>query len=656
MRGTAITVLVAVMWWAMAVGCARSHGDGFGLGARRPTPAEQAYIDEVYKEAETVEPTALSRERARRETDAPGLRERASVLGDRPAAVDNSALPWFPPIGDQGYQNSCVAWAAGYYYNTYTQAMDAGIDVSGGDPQHVCSPSFLYPLLNGGLDEGASLGYAMARLGVTGCSSLALKPYDQTDYTSWPSEAAWVEALQWRTTDPYQIPTDSPGRLEAVEQLLANGRLTVVLFDMFANLYYDYPRATLGIDSDVYYCPDGRLMGGHAVTLVGYDDGKAYLDHRDGSIHQGAFLAANSWGASWGVENSTGVDSKGYFWIAYDAFLEGNFGDNVLYTGDRDDYRPLAYALVGISHPARGYLGVDGGAGPPTEPQAVTAPVLRRFGGTELGIDDSERIAIDMTDLAGFMPDCRPANLFIRLRVAPEAASAGIIASAEFLVDLEADGSYEAAPVPNLPLVVAAGYSGEAFLPLFTDVNRDHWAYDDIEACFCAGVVGGYPNGSYQPGSPVTRDQMAVYISRALDGSGSAVPDGPAEPTFSDVPGDHWAYDYVEYAVGRNIVQGYPNGSYGPSGQLDRGQMAAFIARSLANPPGDDGLAGYVPPSVASFPDVGPTFWAHTYIEYIADPERGVAQGYWDGLYHPEYVCTRGQMAAYVARAFGLSG
>jgi len=39
-------------------------------------------------------------------------------------------------------------------------------------------------------------------------------------------------------------------------------------------------------------------------------------------------------------------------------------------------------------------------------------------------------------------------------------------------------------------------------------------------------------------------------------------------------------------------------------------------------------------------------------VEYIA--ELDVTQGYPDGLYHPERVVTRGLMAIYVARAFGL--
>jgi hypothetical protein len=51
---------------------------------------------------------------------------------------------------------------------------------------------------------------------------------------------------------------------------------------------------------------------------------------------------------------------------------------------------------------------------------------------------------------------------------------------------------------------------------------------------------------------------------------------------------------------------------------------------------------------------VATSFWAYKYVEYIAQPSVGVTKGYPDGDYHPEYICTRDQMAVYVARAFKL--
>jgi hypothetical protein len=190
---------------------------------------------------------------------------------------------------------------------------------------------------------------------------------------------------------------------------------------------------------------------------------------------------------------------------------------------------------------------------------------------------------------------------------------------------------------------------------LFEDVPKGQWAYCAISACNLAGIVQGYSDGTYKPTNPVTRDQMAVYISRALAGGDDGVPTGPATATFPDVPTDYWAFKYVEYAVTENVVKGYSDGTYKPTDQVDRGQMAVFIARSIYTPTAARlDLIGYTPPTTATFPDVPTSFWAYKYVEYIAQPAIAVTKGYPDGDYHPEYICTRDQMAVYVARALRL--
>jgi len=191
----------------------------------------------------------------------------------------------------------------------------------------------------------------------------------------------------------------------------------------------------------------------------------------------------------------------------------------------------------------------------------------------------------------------------------------------------------------------------------FTDVTLFHWGYQYVEACAKAGIVGGYPNGTYQPDWAVTRNQMAIYISRALAGGDEYVPTGPEQPNFPDVPADDVCYKYIEYAYANQIVFGYPNGEYRPGYQVDRGQMAVFVARAIATPTGEPGMATYTPPPTPTFADVTPDPLdpyqvCYKYVEYIAD--RGVTQGYPDLLYHPERVVSRGLMAIYVARAFGL--
>jgi len=194
----------------------------------------------------------------------------------------------------------------------------------------------------------------------------------------------------------------------------------------------------------------------------------------------------------------------------------------------------------------------------------------------------------------------------------------------------------------------------------FYDLYPTYWSFDETEACAASGIVTGYPFPDpknpgqtvyfYQSLWPVTRDQMAVYVARALAGGDDNVPAPVPPPSFSDVPTTFWAYKYIEYAVDQNVVQGYGDGTYGPEIALDRGQMAVFIARALVAPAGDAGIPDPEPPP--TFPDVLSTFWAYKQVEYCAG--REVVKGYGDGLYHPELAVTRDQMAVYIARALQL--
>jgi len=191
---------------------------------------------------------------------------------------------------------------------------------------------------------------------------------------------------------------------------------------------------------------------------------------------------------------------------------------------------------------------------------------------------------------------------------------------------------------------------GTVSVSSFLDVPPDYWAIAAVEAVKAAGIAGGYGGDMYLPADPVDRAAMAVYISRAIAGGDSGIPDGPADPTFPDVPTDYWAYKWIEYAYAHSIVGGYWDG-YRPEEMVDRGQMAVFVTRAIVDPTGDAGLAGYTPPTTPSFPDVPADYWSYRWIEYLY--EYGIVGGYDDG-YHPGETVNRAQMAVYVQRAFGL--
>jgi len=201
----------------------------------------------------------------------------------------------------------------------------------------------------------------------------------------------------------------------------------------------------------------------------------------------------------------------------------------------------------------------------------------------------------------------------------------------------------------NIDDVEIWGVAGDDYV--FPDVTEGFWAYDEIYACVAAGIVRGYTDGRYHPELPVTRDQMAVFVARAVADGDVNVPDpGCSAAPFVDVPCDQWARKYIQFCVGNGIVEGYDDGLYRPVAQVTRDQMAVYVARSVVDPGCRDDLSCYSPPDIPTFPDVLADFWALRHIEYCA--EAGIVRGYDDGRYHPEIVVTRDQMAVYISKAF----
>ena len=189
----------------------------------------------------------------------------------------------------------------------------------------------------------------------------------------------------------------------------------------------------------------------------------------------------------------------------------------------------------------------------------------------------------------------------------------------------------------------------------FSDVSTSYWAYREIVACVQAGIVSGYPDGKFHPNWAVSRDQMVTFLARAVAGGESLVPEGPATASFSDVPPDYWAYDYIEYAKSLNIIEGYSGDKFAPAKLMDRGHMAVFLARSIVDPTGEEGLASYVPPSRPTFRDVTPdrkNGWCYKHVEYLVS--QGVTSGYEDSRYRPTVTLSRNETAVFLARAFEL--
>ena len=171
----------------------------------------------------------------------------------------------------------------------------------------------------------------------------------------------------------------------------------------------------------------------------------------------------------------------------------------------------------------------------------------------------------------------------------------------------------------------------------FSDVASGAWFHGYVQPVAQLGIATGYPDGTYRPNEPVTRAQMAAFVSRALGGPAA---DSSEPSAFSDVAPDAWYHGAVQHIAGLGITVGYPDGTYRPEESVTRAQMALFIYRAfdVADPsPGAD-----------SFADVAPG-QARTAIEALY--AVGITAGYPDGTYRPDEPVTRAHMAAFLSRA-----
>jgi hypothetical protein len=201
---------------------------------------------------------------------------------------------------------------------------------------------------------------------------------------------------------------------------------------------------------------------------------------------------------------------------------------------------------------------------------------------------------------------------------------------------------------PSARRVGTLSVNGQSFTvqqgAAFLDVPESHGFYSFIGKLSAAGITQGCGDGKFCLDANVTRDQMAVFLSRAL---GVFTPPTPAAQRFADVKPTDPFYAFIEEIARRQITLGCDSSHYCPSDPVTRQAMAAFIIRALHEP-------GYVPPTNVPqrFNDVPSSNAFYGHIEELA--VRGITLGCGGGNYCPTQSVTRAQMAAFLVRAFGL--
>ncbi len=213
----------------------------------------------------------------------------------------------------------------------------------------------------------------------------------------------------------------------------------------------------------------------------------------------------------------------------------------------------------------------------------------------------------------------------------------GVASAATSAPAAKPDYTKEACPPGSTP---SAGFSDTSSSPFQGEID-----------CIAAyGVTSGKSATTYAPNETVLRQQMALFLYNLAATSKQGAPAGAYPCGFHDidsVPANERNAICADNQAG--IAQGTSSTQFDPGHAVRRDQMATFIVRLLAY----EGLTITAPTGADYFTDDNGDSPHEANINKLAS--IGVVQGGSDGQYHPYASVTRGEMAAFMARALEVS-
>lgn len=234
------------------------------------------------------------------------LLERVGVVEPAKASIPTSCnlRKWCSPIENQGSIGSCTANAGVslleyYERRTHGKYTDA-------------SRLFLYKatrnLLHWTGDTGAFLRTTMGAMVLFGVCPEEYWPYAVADFDQEPPSFCYAFAQDFQTLLYYRLDPPNTSNKEALLQRI-KVFLTAGLPSMFGFTVFASITQARNDGKIPFPCPRERILGGHAVVVVGFDDKIEIENEICGVKTSGALLIRNSWGTGWG--------ENGYGWLPY---------------------------------------------------------------------------------------------------------------------------------------------------------------------------------------------------------------------------------------------------------------------------------------------------------------------------------------------------
>lgn len=201
------------------------------------------------------------------------------------------------------------------------------------------------------------------------------------------------------------------------------------------------------------------------------------------------------------------------------------------------------------------------------------------------------------------------------------------------------DGTYTFT-MPASKVTVTAAFAEKKAEPiapekLFADVSAEEYYYEAVKWASENGVTGGIGENLFGAKLPCTRAQIVTFLWRA---AGSPEPKGMSG--FVDVSADAYYAKAVAWAVEQGIVSGTSATTFSPDAVCTRAQSVAFLYRAF----------GEKVNKAAGFSDVSADAYYADAVAWAV--ENGVASGIGGGLFAPDQDCARGQIVAFLYRAY----
>ncbi len=176
------------------------------------------------------------------------------------------------------------------------------------------------------------------------------------------------------------------------------------------------------------------------------------------------------------------------------------------------------------------------------------------------------------------------------------------------------------------------------------DLSSD-FAKDSIIRLADSGIISGDANGNFAPQRTINRGEMVKILVNALNLDTSEVPENP---TFQDVPENHWAFKYVETGYRAGIIKGVSSDAFGINNECTREQMATMFVRSLGLTQEDlEGKQPYLYLGDMSDRD-GVSVWAKENVEFALS--TGLMNGTGNNRFDAKESAARQQVAVVTDR------